>query len=93
MKVALGATLSLMATSSANPVRAFWFAKAARKAHITDDELCSAVSQVAIGQADDLGGGVYKKRLKKTIPFDHSREGWNILGLRVSIRQARSGEH
>lgn len=68
MKVALGATLSLMATSSANPVRAFktsWFAKAARKAHITDDELCSAVSQAAIGQADDLGGGVYKKRLKK----------------------------
>jgi hypothetical protein len=68
MKVALGATLSLMATSSANPVRAFktsWFAKAARKAHITDDELCSAVSQVSIGQADDLGAGVYKKRLKK----------------------------
>jgi hypothetical protein len=68
MKIALGATLSLMATSSANPVRAFktsWFAKAARKAHITDDELCFAVSQVSIGQADDLGGGVYKKRLKK----------------------------
>jgi hypothetical protein len=86
-----------MAMSSANPVRDFktsWFAKAARKAHITDDELSSAVSQVAIGQADDLGGGVYKKRLKKKpIPFDHSREGWNILGLRVSVRQARSGEH
>jgi hypothetical protein len=42
-----------------------WFSKAARKAGITDDELCSAVSQVQRGQADDLGGGVYKKRLRK----------------------------
>jgi hypothetical protein len=61
MNVALGATPSLMATSSTNPVRAFktsWFAKAARKAHITDNELCSTISQVALGQADDLGGGV-----------------------------------
>lgn len=49
-------------------VRAFktaWFAKAARKAHITDEELCSAMSQIVRGQADDLGGGVYKKRLRK----------------------------
>ena len=68
MKVAPGATLSLMAKSSANPVRTFktsWFAKAARKVHITDDDLCSAILQIAIGQADDLGGGVYKKRLRK----------------------------
>lgn len=42
-----------------------WFTKAARKAHITDEELCSAILQVARGQADDLGGGVYKKRLRK----------------------------
>ena len=42
-----------------------WFAKAARKAHINDEELCSAIFQVAQGQADDLGGGVYKKRLRK----------------------------
>jgi hypothetical protein len=57
-----------MATSSANSVRTFktsWFSKAARKAHITDAELCSAISQVAMGQADDLGGGIYKKRLSK----------------------------
>lgn len=69
LDVALGATLSVMVASFANPVRAFktsWFAKAARKAHITDDELCSAILQVAIGQADDLGGGVYKKRLRKS---------------------------
>jgi hypothetical protein len=40
-----------------------WFAKAARKAGIADAELCKAVMQVIAGQADDLGGGVYKKRL------------------------------
>ena len=40
-----------------------WFAKAARKAKITDDSLCKAIAQVMAGQADDLGGGVFKKRL------------------------------
>lgn len=40
-----------------------WFAKEVRKAKITDEELCRAISQVMQGQADDLGGGVYKKRL------------------------------
>ena len=42
-----------------------WFAKAARKAHIPDEELCSAIRQVMLGQADNLGGGVFKKRLRK----------------------------
>lgn len=49
-------------------VRAFktaWFAKAARKALIDDDELCEAIAEVRKGQADDLGGGVFKKRLDK----------------------------
>jgi len=57
-----------MGAAATNTMRAFktsWFAKAARKAHITEDELCSAITQVALGQADDLGGGVYKKRLRK----------------------------
>jgi hypothetical protein len=40
-----------------------WFSKAARKAKISDKELCKAIAQVVAGQADDLGGGVYKKRL------------------------------
>lgn len=54
---------------SAKPVetdRAFktaWFAKEAGKAKIADKELCHAIRQVMQGQADDLGGGVYKKRL------------------------------
>ncbi len=50
-----------------NP-RAFktaWFSKAARKASIGDDELCEAIRDVMKGQADDLGGGVFKKRLSK----------------------------
>jgi len=40
-----------------------WFNKAAKKARISDKELCAAISQVMQGQADDLGGGVFKKRL------------------------------
>lgn len=40
-----------------------WFARTARKARISDRALIKAVRQVALGQADDLGGGVFKKRL------------------------------
>ena len=42
-----------------------WFAKVARKARISDRDLCKAIQQVALGQADDLGGGVFKKRLNE----------------------------
>jgi hypothetical protein len=44
-----------------------WFARTARKARITDAELCEAIRQVISGQADDLGGGVFKKRLNKNM--------------------------
>ena len=44
-----------------------WFSKAAGKAHIPDSELCTAIRQVMLGQADDLGGGVFKKRLGKNL--------------------------
>jgi hypothetical protein len=50
------------------PSRVFktaWFSKAAMKARISDVELCVAIRQAELGQADDLGGGVYKKRLGK----------------------------
>lgn len=40
-----------------------WFTKAAKAALIPDDELCTAVAEVAKGQGNDLGGGVWKKRL------------------------------
>jgi hypothetical protein len=42
-----------------------WFAKAARKALIKDIELCEAFAEMRKGQCEDLGGGVYKKRLDK----------------------------
>lgn len=59
-----------MKPEAAKNARAFktaWFSKAARKAHIPDRELCAAFEQVLIGQADDLGGGVYKKRLGRNL--------------------------
>ena len=43
--------------------KAAWFARAAKKARIGDAALCKAIVQVMAGQADDLGGGVFKKRL------------------------------
>jgi hypothetical protein len=50
---------------SARVFKTAWFAKATRKALIADEELCLAIRQVMLGQADDLGGGVFKKRLDK----------------------------
>lgn len=44
-----------------------WFAKAAKKARITDKALSKAIHQVALGQADDLGSGVFKKRLNENM--------------------------
>ncbi|WP_338558534.1 type II toxin-antitoxin system RelE/ParE family toxin [Erwinia sp. E_sp_B04_7] len=40
-----------------------WFSKAAKSHAIKDSELCLAIEAVMQGKADDLGGGVYKKRL------------------------------
>jgi hypothetical protein len=44
-----------------------WFSKAARKARIEDAELCEAIQEVMLGQADDLGGGVFKKRMNRNM--------------------------
>lgn len=55
-----------MSKSKNLSVRVFktaWFTKAARKAHIDDVELCVAIREAMQGLADDLGGGVFKKRL------------------------------
>ena len=52
------------------PARVFktrWFSRAAKKALIKDAHLCDAIAEVMKGQADDLGGGVYKKRLNKNM--------------------------
>jgi hypothetical protein len=43
------------------------FSKAAKKAKIKDVELCLAIQQVLLGQVDDLGGGVFKKRLNNNL--------------------------
>ena len=57
-----------------------WFSKAARKALITDDDLCEAMRAVRKGQADDLGGGVFKKRLDRnrhrSIVLANGRRFW-----------------
>jgi len=44
-----------------------WFSKAARNARIGDPALIGAIREVMQGQADDLGGGVFKKRLNKNM--------------------------
>jgi hypothetical protein len=48
---------------SSRILKTAWFNKAAKKADISDDDLCLAMRQVIQGQVDDLGGGVFKKRL------------------------------
>jgi hypothetical protein len=53
----------MSAKSSSRVFKTAWFGKAAKRARIGDVELCAAIRQVKKGQADDLGGGVFKKRL------------------------------
>jgi hypothetical protein len=52
-----------MSTTAPRAFKSAWFSKAARRAKIADAVLCKAILQVMAGQADDLGGGVFKKRL------------------------------
>jgi hypothetical protein len=57
-----------MANGASDRSRCFktkWFSREARRALISDRELCLAIRQVVMGQAVDLGGGVFKKRLGK----------------------------
>ena len=53
--------------SSKRAFKTAWFSKAARKARISDPALIAAIREVMQGQADDLGGGVFKKRLNKNM--------------------------
>ncbi|WP_343553835.1 type II toxin-antitoxin system RelE/ParE family toxin [Pantoea sp.] len=50
-----------------------WFSKQARRHLIADDELCRAIAAIKLGHADNLGGGVFKKRLQ------HNRDRAIIL--------------
>ena len=59
-----------MAAAARGSIRVFksaWFSRAARKARIIDRDLWEAIQQVMLGQADDLGGGVFKKRLNRNM--------------------------
>ena len=66
--VAPSATLVIVAGLAKKCARVFktvWFTKAARKAHISDEEVCAAIWRVMLGQGNDLGGGAFKERLRK----------------------------
>lgn len=67
---------------SSERVRAFKtipFAKSAKKRDISDAVLRDALEEVIAGKADDLGGGVFKKRLN--------------LNLDRAIIVAKGGQH
>lgn len=71
-----------------------WFSKAARKARIKAAELCEAIQEVMRGQADDLGGGVFKKRLNKNMHRSIIlAKGGRYWILRISVREKRSGKY
>lgn len=44
-----------------------WFTREAKARKIADSELCDAINELLQGQGDDLGGGVWKKRLNKNL--------------------------
>jgi hypothetical protein len=54
-------------TNASRVFKTAWFSKAAKKARMTDAELYDAIRQVMLGQVDDLGGGVFKKRLNRNM--------------------------
>jgi len=81
--VAPSATLAEIPKPDDVAKRAFktaWFAKAARRARIDDAELCVAFAAILKGQCDDLGDGVYKRRLDRnrhrSIVVSKSRSLW-----------------
>lgn len=57
----------MVSNSSHRAFKTARFCKDAKKAKIKDDELCQAIEQVLLGQVDDLGGGVFKKRLNNNL--------------------------
>ncbi len=57
----------MIGTGNARVFKTAWFTRAVRKARIKDAALCEAILDVMKGLADDLGGGVYKKRLNRNM--------------------------
>ena len=72
-----------------------WFGKAAKKARIGDAELRAAILEVMQGQADDLGGGVFKKRLNdnmhRSIVLAKGRRYWVFAFLFAKKDRANIG--
>ena len=56
-----------MPKPKARTFKTAWFSKAAKKARIEDSALCAYIQQAVHGQADDLGGGVFKKRINNNM--------------------------
>lgn len=56
-------TAAALHPQQARVFKTSWFSRAAKKVRLSDAVLCAAIKQVMQGQADDLGGGVFKKRL------------------------------
>lgn len=85
-----------VAAGGARVFKTAWFAKAARKARISDVELCDAVLEAMKGQCDDLGGGVFKKRLdrnrSRSIILAKSRRHWFYAYLFAKKDQANITE-
>ena len=67
-------------TTQPRAFKTAWFAKHAKKARISDGMLCAALHEIQAGQCDDLGGGVFKKRLAnndyRSIILSKSRGHW-----------------
>jgi hypothetical protein len=59
--------MAYVAVQAERVFKTAWFSKAARKVQISDVELCAAIRQLMMGQCNDLGGGVYKKRLGRNL--------------------------
>ena len=59
-------TAAALQSKQARVFKTTWFSRAAKKVRLSDAVLCAAIKQVMQGQADDLGGGVYKKRLNNS---------------------------
>ncbi len=66
--------------SQSRTFKTAWFAKHAKKARISDIMLCEALCEIQAGLCDDLGGGVFKKRLAnndyRSIILSRSRGHW-----------------
>ena len=59
--------MSVTKASKARVFKTAWFGKVAKKARIRDSALCACIQEAMLGQSDDLGGGVFKKRLNKNM--------------------------